>query len=262
MTQSASPDPARIVTVLLVDDEPPARRGLRELLAPHHDLHIVGEAGSGADAVDAIRTLTPDLVFLDIQMPDGNGFDVIRQIGVDRMPATIFSTAYDQHALAAFEAHALDYLLKPYDEKRVNVTVARARTHLRRASTDARLVRLLARAEEHARYAQRLVVRNGAQTHFVPVASIDYVEAQENYVRLHFGDRSMLMRESLTGLAAQLDPARFIRVHRGLIVQTARVVAAQSLPAGEYVLKLASGRSIKSGRTYRAWVQTALAIKP
>jgi two-component system, LytTR family, response regulator len=260
MSDRSSADNAPI-TVLIVDDEPPARRGLRTLLEAEHDLVVVGEARSGAEAVTAIREWRPDLVFLDVQMPDGDGFEVVRQIGPDQMPVVIFSTAYDHYALQAFEAHALDYLLKPYDRARLESALARARGQLRRRTMDDKLLALLTRVDDHARYAQRLAVKSGARTHFVPVANVDYFEAEENYVRIHVGDRSWLMRETLTGLAERLDPLRFVRVHRSIIVQLLRVTSVESLASGEYDMVLASGKTLTSGRTYRAVVQGALGLK-
>lgn len=248
------------ITVLIVDDEPPARRGLRALLEGEPDVTIVGEARSGAEAIAAIEALRPALVFLDVQMPDGDGFDVVRTIGAERMPVVVFATAYDRYALQAFEAHALDYLLKPYDRQRFAAALERARVQLRRRTVDDRLLAFLERVEAPARWLQRLTVRTGARTSFIPVASVDYLEAEENYVRVHVGDRSSLVRETLTALAARLDPARFVRVHRSLVVQVARVTAVESLDAGEYVLVLATGRKLVSGRTYRQAVQEALGL--
>jgi two-component system, LytTR family, response regulator len=248
------------ISVLIVDDEPPARRGLRQLLEEHTDLTIVGEARNGREAIDAIRALKPAIVFLDVQMPEQDGFDVVREIGVEQMPVVIFATAFDQYALAAFEAHALDYLLKPYDRARLDVALDRARLQVKRATVDDRLLAFVDRIESRTRYVQRITVRTGARTQLVPVSSVDYFEAEENYVRLRTGDRSYLIRDTLTGLAERLDPAQFTRVHRSLIVQTSRVVEAESLVGGEYVLLLSTGRKLTSGRTYRAAVQAALGL--
>jgi two-component system, LytTR family, response regulator len=248
------------ISVLIVDDEPPARRGLRQLLEQHHDLHIVGEARNGREAIDAIRALAPAIVFLDVQMPEQDGFDVVRAIGVAQMPVVIFATAFDQYALAAFEAHALDYLLKPYDRARLDAALDRARVQVKRTTVDDRLLAFVDRIEGRSRFLQRITVRTGARTQLVPVASVDFFEAEENYVRLRTGDRSYLIRDTLTGLAERLDPAQFTRVHRSLIVQTSRVVEAESLVGGEYVLLLSTGRKLTSGRTYRAAVQAALGL--
>ena len=175
--------------VLVVDDEPPARRGLKALLAAHADLEVVGEASSGADAIAKIRALQPSLVFLDVQMPEGDGFSVIREIGAERMPATIFTTAFDAYALPAFEADAVDYLLKPYDRERFEQALARARRQLAGDALQQQLARLLERLDGGSRYLQRLSVRQGARTQLVPVANIELFEAEANYVRLWAGEQ-------------------------------------------------------------------------
>jgi two-component system LytT family response regulator len=246
------------IRTLLVDDEPPARRGLRVLLDAHADVTVVGEARSGAEAIAAIAALKPSLVFLDVQMPDGDGFEVIRQVGVEAMPAVIFTTAFDEYAVPAFDANAVDYLLKPYDRARFEQALARARESLGGRQVQRRLGELLSRLDERSRYLQRIPVKQGTKTQFVPTANVEVFEAEANYVRLWVGDRSVLIRDTLTHLETQLDPARFRRVHRGLIVQLPRVLEAESLFAGEYVLTLQSGRKVTTGRTYRAVVQDAL----
>ena len=251
------------ISVLVVDDEPPARRGLRALLARHDDLTVVGEARSGQEAIAAIRTLRPDLVFLDVQMPDGDGFDVVRAIGVEQMPVVVFATAYDAYALRAFEAHALDYLLKPYDRERLEAALDRARAQLRQRArgSDESLRALVEKLGERPRWLDRLSVSVGSRLRLVDVADIDYFEAEANYVRAHVGPRSHLIRTTLTALEGKLDPSRFLRVHRSLIVQTARIAEVEPLFAGEYVLFLKDGRRLTSGRTYRAAVQEALRLR-
>jgi two-component system LytT family response regulator len=255
--------PAPTISVLVVDDEPPARRGLCALLARHVDMKVVGEARSGEEAIEAIRAQRPDLVFLDVQMPEGDGFDVIRAIGVEHMPVVVFATAYDAYALRAFEAHALDYLLKPYDRDRLDATLDRARAQLRQrdAGSGEGLRALVERLGERPRWLDRLSVSVGSRLRLVDVADIDYFEAEANYVRAHVGARSHLVRTTLTALEGKLDPARFLRVHRSLIVQTARIAEVEPLFAGEYVLFLKDGRRLTSGRTYRAAVQEALRLR-
>ena len=248
------------IRALVVDDEPPARRGLRALLEAQPDVTVVGEARTGAEAVAAIAALKPTLVFLDVQMPDGDGFDVIRQVGAAAMPAVVFTTAFDEYAVQAFDANAVDYLLKPYDRARFEQALSRARAGLGSGDSQRRLDAVLERLDERARYLQRIPVKQGVKTQFVPTASVEVFEAEANYVRLWVGDRSVLIRETLTHLETQLDPAKFRRVHRGLIVQVARVLEAESLFAGEFVLTLQSGRRVTTGRTYRAAVQAALGI--
>ncbi len=261
MPRSADPALQDTHTVLIVDDEPPARRSLRAMLGVHADLEIVGEARSGAEAIAAINSLRPDIVLLDVHMPEGDGFDVIRAIGVEQMPVVIFATAYDAYALQAFDAHALDYLLKPYDRTRLDSALQRARQQLRRRGVDDRLLAFIDKLDERARYQTRLTVRQGTRTQFVAVSQVDYFEAEANYVRVHVGPRSHLIRETLTSLAEQLDPSRFLRVHRSLVVNIGRVVEVESLFSGEYVLLLATGKKLTSGRTYRLALQSALQLK-
>jgi two-component system LytT family response regulator len=253
--------------VLIADDEPPARHGLRRLLAAHADLELVGEARSGREAVAAILALRPALVVLDVQMPEGSGLDVVREVaatlGPDRLPQVIFATAYDAYALEAFDVHAVDYILKPYDPARLATALERARRHLRGPHAprpDAGLWALLSHVEAAARYARRLSVRVGSRIRFVDVAQVDYFEADANYVRVHVGPRAELARETLTSLETQLDPRHFARVHRSLIVNLRRVVEVEPLFAGEYVLYLAGGRRLTTGRTYRARVRQALGL--
>lgn len=251
---------ASALRVLIVDDEPPARRGLRALLDAHRDVEVVGEARSGAEAVARIAELAPQLVFLDVQMPEGDGFDVIRQVGAAAMPAVVFTTAFDEYALQAFDANAVDYLLKPYDRARFEQALTKAKQEIAGSDTQRRLADLLNRLDDRARFLQRIPVKSGTKTQFVPTANVEVFEAEANYVRLWVGDRSVLIRETLSRLETQLDPARFRRVHRGMIVQLPRVLEAESLFAGEYVLTLQSGRKVTTGRTYRAAVQEALGI--
>ena len=253
----------RTISVLIADDETPARRGLLDLLGAHADIQVIAEARSGREAIEAIETMKPDLVFLDIQMPEGDGFEVVQAIGVSRMPITIFATAYDAYALKAFEVHVLDYLLKPYDRDRFEAALRRARTQLGRArtQTDDKLRSLLRHVEEHSQYRRRLAVRVGERTRLVDVAEIEYFEAEANYVRLRGPRGAPLMRETLSALEAKLDPARFVRVHRSVIVQVGRIAEVESLFSGEYVLYLHSGAHITTGRTYRAVVQQACGLR-
>lgn len=248
------------ITVLVVDDERPARRGIRALLEPHADMVVVAEAASGREAVAAIEQYRPALVFLDVQMPEGSGFDVVRAIGVDRMPVVIFATAYDEYALQAFDAHAADYLLKPLDRARFDTALDHARARLRHARVDERLARVLESLTQRTSWRQRFTVKVGNRVQFIPVLQVDFLEAEGNYVRIHAAGRSWLIRSGLGTLTGQLDPAKFVRVHRSLIVNVARVVEVESLYAGEYVLYLSTGRKLTSGRTYRSAVQGALGL--
>ena len=252
------------ISVLIADDEPPARKGMRALLELHADVRIVGEARSGREAVAAIRALQPELVFLDVQMPEGDGFEVIREVGVERMPVVVFATAYDEYALRAFEAHALDYLLKPYERERFDAVLQRARAQVRQArgsGAEPRLLSFVRRMEERSTYLRRLPVRVGSRVRLVDVDEVAYFEAETNYVRIHLPGASHLVRETMGALEAKLDPARFLRVHRSLIVSIDRVVEVEPLFAGEHVLTLRDGTRLTTGRTYRARVQEALGLR-
>ncbi|MBL8958868.1 MAG: response regulator transcription factor [Gemmatimonadetes bacterium] len=248
------------IGVLIVDDERPARRGIRALLEAHPDMQVVGEAASGREAVAAIAAQNPALVFLDVQMPDGNGFDVVRRVGVERMPVVIFATAYDEYALEAFDAHAADYLLKPIDRARFDAALDHARARIRHTQADERLARLLAALDDRKAWKQRFTVKVGSRMQFIPTLHIDYFEAEANYVRIHAAGRTYLIRESLGALAGQLDPAKFLRIHRSYIVNLARVQEVESLYAGEFILYLTTGRKLTSGRSFRAAIQKALAL--
>ncbi|HEX2217453.1 MAG TPA: response regulator [Gemmatimonadales bacterium] len=253
-----------MISVLVVDDEPPARRRIRSLLADQADLEVVGECGNGREAITAIRELHPDLVFLDVQMPEVSGFDVIEAIGPAAMPVVVFATAYDEFALRAFDAHALDYLLKPFEQERFERALERVRHQLRRVrdeGEDERLRALVRALRGEATRLERLPVRVGPRTRLIALDDVDYLEARSNYVRLHVGERSYLVRDTLSGLEARLDRGRFLRIHRSLVVNMVRVQEVESLFAGEYVLHLRGGVRITSGRTYRRALETAFGLR-
>ncbi len=220
------------IRALIVDDEPLARDVIRGLLACHEDVVVVGECRDGHDAVRAVRSLAPTLLFLDVQMPELDGFGVLRRLGVATPPAVIFSTAYDEFAVRAFDALALDYLVKPFADERFHVAVRRARRHLRLQETSHLTERLLALArgaDVHgatagvSRYRDRLLVTVAARTIVIPVETIDWVAADGYYARLHCGSHAHLMRRSLTELERELDPSAFLRTHRSAIVRIDRV---------------------------------------
>ena len=255
--------------VLIADDEPPARSRLRHLLA-RQEIEIVGETASGPQTVAAIRSLAPDLVFLDVQMPDLDGFGVVAEIGPEAMPTVIFVTAFDQYALRAFEACALDYLLKPFDDERFERALERAREALRRDRLDGlcgKLRSLLATepaepvapkaagesSTEHftERFAQRLAIRSAGRVVFVETADIDWIEGAGTYVRLHVGSRSYLLRQTLRHLEATLDSGRFLRIHRSTMVNLKRVRELRSRSHGESRVILRDGTELKLSRSYR-----------
>lgn len=237
---------------LVVDDEAPARRRLRAHLAALPEVEVAGEAGSGPDAVAAIAELQPDLVFLDIQMPGMSGFEVIAEVGVDAMPAVVFVTAYDEFALEAFEVHAVDYLLKPFSRERLARAVQRAaqRVQAHQPDRDA-LARLLAAVQPAPRYLERLLVRSGDRLYFVPVADVVRFEADGNYIKLHTATGTHLVRETMSALEGQLDPARFARIHRSEIVAIDAVKEIQPYFHGDHVVVLKTGARVRMSRRFQ-----------
>ena len=233
--------------VLIVDDEPLARRGVAGRLRRLEDIDIVGECGDGLSAVEAIGRLRPDLVFLDIKMPGLDGFEVLRAIPKEQMPGVIFLTAYDQFALQAFDVHAIDYLLKPINDDRFAEAVARVR-RAKDGMATARLLQLLDAPEQ--RYASRFAVRLGARIQLVHADDIDWIGAAGDYVELHSGERSHLLRETLTSLERRLDPREFLRIHRSRILRVSRIVELKALENRDYIVKLSTGSEHRSSRTY------------
>jgi two-component system, LytTR family, response regulator len=249
-----------VIRVLIVDDEALARRGIRARLAAAAGFEIAGEAATGREAVRAIAELDPDLVFLDVQMPGLDGFGVVAAVGAERMPVTVFVTAHDQHALRAFEAHALDYLLKPLDDERFIRVLERARRRIeeRRGSELGRkLAAVLAETgvagsgATGGRPLGRFLIKGGGRVQVLPVEEVDWIEAAGDYVRLHAGSRTHLLRDRISILAEQLDPALFVRIHRSTIVNMERIRELQPYGNGDYVVVLTDGTSLKLSRGYR-----------
>jgi two-component system LytT family response regulator len=251
-----------MIRVLVVDDEAAARRGLRRRLAAVPDLVVVGECEDGEAAVAAIPALRPDLVFLDIQMPGLDGFGVIEAVGLHRMPAVVFVTAYDEFALRAFEVNALDYLLKPVDDARLQAALERARA--RAATRDDDWKRRLAAALDGLghpaapRWCKRLAIRGNGRVLLVDVAEVDRIEAAGNYVHVHQGRKAHLLRETMAGLEARLDPERFARVSRAAIVNIDRVRELQPMFNGDFVVVLKDGTEVTGGRRYRDALRSLL----
>jgi two-component system LytT family response regulator len=253
--------PAVPVTALIVDDESLARQRLEDLLAGEPDVKVIGEAGSGSAAVEAIAGRRPDLVFLDVQMPELDGFGVLRCIAGAYLPAVVFVTAYDQHAIRAFEMHAVDYLLKPVTAARLHEAVRRAVARVRgtqRAESAGAMERLLARVDQPAPDQTRIPLKQEGGTGFVRTADITWVEADGDNLRIHAGRVIHTVRETMAGLAARLPEKGFVRVHRSIIVNVARLREVQSIPKGDYLLLLDDGTRLRSGRTYREAVQALL----
>jgi two-component system, LytTR family, response regulator len=218
------------IRTLIVDDEPLARQRLRRLLEADPDIVILGECGDGQQAVTDLRQLRPDLVFLDVQMPVLDGFGVLQALGGTPLPTVIFVTAHDRYALKAFEVHALDYLLKPFDKARFGAALERAKTQVRQGSAaalDERLQELLQTVQPRRSGPERLIVRSSGRIYFVRTEDIDWIEAAANYVRLHVGKEDHLLREGLTALEKKLDPGRFVRIHRSTIVNLERIQELQ-----------------------------------
>ena len=236
--------------VLIVDDEPLARRGVRARLRNFSDVEIVDECGDGESAVESIIRLGPDLVFLDVQMPGMNGFDVLRAVPSEQLPAVIFLTAHQEHALRAFEIHALDYVLKPLEDQRFAVALNRARQQIDTARKAELVERGLGIFDQSERYPSRFVVRTGARIHIVSVNEVEWIAAADDYSELHTRDGTHLLRETMSSLEKRLDPARFARIHRSKIVRLDQIVELQTIENREHVLKLLDGSQHRSSRTY------------
>lgn len=245
-----------MIRTIVVDDEPLSRDSIRLALGRERDIEIVAECGSGGEAVQAIGELRPDLVFLDVQMPDADGFEVIDAVGAERMPAVVFVTAYDVHALRAFDVHAVDYLLKPFEDARLSEAVARARARLSTDGRDiaGRLAALLETVQRSRgeRYAGRIMVKRDDRIRFLRTEWVDYIEAAGNKVRLHVGSEIYEIRSTLGGLAKRLDPAQFIRIHRSTVVNLDRVKEVQPWFGGDYLAILVDDTQLKVSRGYKA----------
>jgi two-component system, LytTR family, response regulator len=239
------------VRALIVDDEPLARRGVALRLQQFRDVEIVGECGDGASAVEKILELAPDVVFLDVQMPGMDGFDVLRALPQGELPSVIFLTAYEQHALRAFEVHALDYVLKPVDDERFSVAVQRARQVQdtgSRIQMAERMMHLL--NEETGKYVSRFPVRVGSRIQVVHTDDIEWIAAAGDYAELHCGGRCHLLRETMTALEQKLNPSQFLRIHRSRIVRASCVRELRPIDNREYLVKLSDGSEHRSSRTY------------
>lgn len=256
--------------VLIVDDEPLARQRIADMLASQHGVEIVGEADDGDAAVEAIRRMKPDLVFLDVQMPKKNGLDVVRAVGVDQMPLTIFVTAYDKHALEAFEVAAADYLVKPFDDDRFEQALARARRMIELKQVDALRGQLLsvlqgervgawegerrsdpALPPSHSptRFIDRIPVEMRGKVRVVPVSEVDFIIASGPYAELYSGDRKYVIREAMQNLEDKLDPDVFIRTHRSVIVRIDLIETLHKGAGGDYDVQLKSGRRLRVSRS-------------
>lgn len=256
-------DPAHIRTII-IDDEPLAREGIRLLLDTDPEVEVVGECADGASAVETISRLRPDLLFLDVQMPEMSGFEVLAALELDPLPAVVFVTAYDQYALEAFEIHALDYLLKPFEDRRLFAALHRAKEHLRLARMNdlsARLIALLGSrgspVEAPPPTVRRIAVKSAGRTVFLDVADIDWIEAADYYVQLHAGHHSYLHRQSMTSLEQELDPNQFLRIHRSAMVNRERIRELRQ-HGRDVVVVLQGGTELKVARGHREKLQSLL----
>jgi two-component system LytT family response regulator len=252
---------------LIVDDEPLARRSIRLLLKEDAEIELVGECGSGAEALKIIHKQPLDLLFLDIQMPEMSGFDVLERIDAEKIPAIIFVTAFDQYAIRAFEVHALDYLLKPFDDARFEKALRQAKTQIEQREINQlskRLVRLLEDRDGQPNKARavgfisRLMIKTASRVFFLKVDEIDWIEAADYYVKLHVGRKSHLLRETMSEMEAKLAPEQFIRIHRSAIVNLDRVKEMHTHFNGEYLVILQDGTELKLSRSRREQLQQML----
>ena len=248
-----------MLRIVIVDDEPPARARLRRLLKAHDDVEVVAECGDGATAVQVIEAESPDLVLLDVQMPELDGFEVLRTLDVPKLPEIIFVTAFDKYAVRAFEVHALDYVVKPVEQDRLDHALVRARQHLsEQRDAIAGLLRDLAR--ERA-YLTRMPVRSEGRVKVIDLAEVDWLGAADNYVTIHAGAREYLVRDTIAAVERQLDPAQFVRVHRSTIVRIDRIAELVPELHGDFRIRLKNGAELALSRTYRARVEAQFGRK-
>ena len=242
------------IRALIVDDEPLARKRIKRLLADQADISVIGECGSGRQAIQAIPQACPDLLFLDIQMPEFDGFEVLQSIQLKPLPAIIFITAYDKHALKAFEVNALDYLLKPFKQERFNQALQRARTQLTKpgpAEMNPGLVALIDQLQARKNYLDRLMIKSSNRVVFVKAGDVDWIESAANYALLHVGDKTHVVRETMQALENRLCPKTFQRISRSAIVNLERIKELQPMGKGQYVIILANGKQLTMSRGIR-----------
>jgi two-component system LytT family response regulator len=245
---------------MIVDDEPLARDGIRLLLSQDAEIGSISEAGNGKQAVTRIRTQEPDLVFMDVQMPELDGFAVLRKVGQKKIPAVVFVTAYDRYAVEAFEIQAVDYLLKPFTPQRFFQALHRAKQRLTGGglSLDHQVLSILEQMAKGPGYLERLAVKSPRGTIFVNVRDVEWFEAAENYIKLHAGKAEHLIQATMNGMSKKLNPAAFVRIHRSRIVNINHVQSVNPAFHGEYLLRLRSGIELRSGRVYSDQVKRLL----
>lgn len=248
------------IRAIIVDDEPLARERICTLLRGASDVEVVAQCGDGRKAIAAIEKHRPDLLFLDVQMPEPDGFGVLASLSPEKLPVVVFVTAYDRYALKAFEASALDYLLKPFDRERFETAIARARTHVEQKQAGKLNAKLLALLEQKpgAKYAERLVVKTAGRITFLRTDEIDWVEAHGNYACLHVGKDTHLLRETMSAIEARLDPQKFIRIHRSTIANLERIKELHPSFHGDFIVVLRNGTQLTLSRTHRRELQRRL----
>jgi two-component system, LytTR family, response regulator len=259
------------IRTLIVDDEPAAREGMRHLLGSDPEIVLAGECANGREAAAAILADQPDLVFLDVQMPELDGFGVLRELDPYSLPAVVFVTAYDQYALKAFDVHAVDYLLKPFTDERFRESLERAKQQVRQGRISELSWKLLSLIQGYAPnestvpaqsagsgYLERLAIKSGGRVTLLRVDEIEWIDAQGDYVRIHVGKGWHLLRETMKNLEVRLDPSRFVRIHRSTIVNLEKVKELQPFFRGEYVVVLQNGTTLKLSRGYRAHLEAKL----
>jgi two-component system, LytTR family, response regulator len=242
------------IRTVIAEDENLARKKLRVLLNSECGVNVVAECKDGKQTIAAVEAHRPDLLLLDIQMPDLDGFQVQERIPADQMPVVIFTTAYDQYAIRAFETHALDYLLKPFNQERLHRALERVKAELLKShehSVKARILDLLGKTKPESARLRRLVIRTGGRVIFLELDEVDWIEAAANYVKLHVGKESYLLREGISHIAAKLDPERFVRIHRSSIVNVSRIRELQPCDSGEYIAVLRDGKELSCSRGCR-----------
>jgi two-component system LytT family response regulator len=244
----------RPIRALIVDDEALARKFIRRMLKDDRDFDMIGECSNGKEAVATIRQENPDVVFLDVQMPEMNGLEVLESIGIERLPEIVFTTAYEQYAIRAFELHALDYLLKPFDQARFKDAIRYAKERFRSGHhSDGRrqVSALLENIKNKPQHLERLVIKSGGRITFLRTDEINWIEADDKYVHLHTSKARPMVRQTLSAMEEQLDPAKFRRVHRSAIVNVERIAELQPLFSGEYSILLQDGTKLTLSRNYK-----------
>lgn len=250
------------IHTVIADDEVLARQKLQILLDAEPGIEVVAQCRTAKEALAALKVHKPDLLLLDVQMPDADGFELLKRVPADQMPIVIFTTAYDQYAIRAFEAHALDYLLKPFDQERLHGALERVRNEMLRTQhpeVTKRLLALLRGSRPESEIEQRLVIRGGGRVVFLDVDEIEWIEAAANYVRVHAGKDSYLLRGNIGRIAERLDPTQFARIHRSTIVNIRKIRELQPCNSGEFIVVLRTGKELPGSRGYRSVLQKLIA---